>query len=106
MADVSTANPQGLWQALVAAAVLGTDRAGKTPAIPQPIADVAKEGDFLAHAAAVCVYARAGATKAAAVAAAIAAMVQRRSPTLRLHSRGVREHGHFLVNLKDLTGVN
>jgi hypothetical protein len=65
MDDVSTANPQGLWQALVAAAVLGTDRAGKTPAIPQLIADAANEGDFLAQAAAVGVYARAGVTQSA-----------------------------------------
>ena len=35
MDDTATTNPQELWQAMVAAAVLGTDRAGKTPPLPQ-----------------------------------------------------------------------
>src|SRR5690349_7113748 len=65
MDDVSSANPQGLWTAMVATAVLGTDRAGKTPAVPQPISGAAKEGDFLAQAAAAGVYVRAGVTQSA-----------------------------------------
>jgi hypothetical protein len=55
------ANPRELWQAMVATAVLGTDRGGKPATLPRAIADVAAAGaDFLAQSAAVGVYLRAG----------------------------------------------
>jgi hypothetical protein len=63
--DEAMDNPQGAWQAMVAAAVLGTGRSGNVPALPQELATIVPAADLpdaamLSAAAVLDVYLRAG----------------------------------------------